>query len=189
MDALSVRVSSVKNKTGRVPGPTCTSAYFLVPTPYKGKSLDISRKVNDIKEPLYKLKRAWEKSSQFFLGSLGDLVQLLPEQTPSISPFLNFPLFLLSLCIVLSRSFDVRQLANSKLRRLPPLTFDWRSDRSSEFLWRVPPKWGILPLSSVSTPIWDIRAEDRLKQKFWSFTSQIYKQVKRINSLWKKLSI
>lgn len=107
---------------------------LLVPTPNKGKSLDISRKMNDIKEPLYKLKRAWEKSSQFFLGSPGDLVQLLPQQTPSISPFLNFPLFLLSLCIVLSRSFDVRQLANSKLRRLPPLTFDWRSNRSSEFL-------------------------------------------------------
>ena len=44
MDALSVRVSSVKKKTGGVPGPTCTSANLLVQTPNKGKSLDISKK-------------------------------------------------------------------------------------------------------------------------------------------------
>ena len=44
MDALSVRVSSVKNKTVGVPGPTCPSAYLLVPTPNKGKSLDTSEK-------------------------------------------------------------------------------------------------------------------------------------------------
>ena len=161
IDALSVRVSSVKSKTGGVPGPTCASAYLLVPTPNKGKSLDISKKKNDIREPAHKLKRAWEKGGSYSTFTWTNSIYI---------PIPEFP-YILSLCTVLSRSFNVQQLANSKLRRLPPLTFDWWSDRSSEFLWRVPLKWRVFPLSSVSALIWDIRAEDRLKQKFWSFTS------------------
>ena len=189
MDALSARVSSVQNdKTVGVQAPPVLPLTFWCQPLIRAKVSTYRKKRMILGSPHTNRSELEINRTNFSLVHQRDLIQLLPEQTPCLSLFLNVYLFL-SLCIVLSRYFGVQQLANSKLRRLPPLTFDWWSDRSSEFLWRVPPKWGILPLSSVSTPIWDIRAEDRLKQKFWSFISQIYKRVKRINSLWKKLSI
>ena len=39
-------------------------------------------------------------------------------------PILNFPVFLLSSCTVLSRYYDVQKLPNSEIRHLMPLTFD-----------------------------------------------------------------
>ena len=189
MDALSARVSSVQNdKTVGVQAPPVLPLTFWCQPLIRAKVSTYRKKRMILGSPHTNRSELEINRTNFSLVHQRDLIQLLPEQTPCLSLFLNVYLFL-SLCIVLSRYYGVQQLANSKLRRLPPLTFDWWSDRSSEFLWRVPPKWGILPLSSVSTLIWDIRAEDRLKQKFWSFISQIYKQVKRINSLWKKLSI
>ena len=64
------------------------------------------------------------------IGNIAGVVEVttrtyltFPDLTQSMFPFLNFPVFLLSLGTVLNHYYDVWQLANSEMRRLMPLTF------------------------------------------------------------------